>query len=71
MTQPTLEGTVLVENGPCLADRLPAPALRPAPLYGEQSREVCRDVLGLDEDVVDDLIGRGVPDEPIDANKIG
>lgn len=36
------------------------PALRPAPLLGEHTREVAREVLGLDEETIDRLIADGV-----------
>jgi crotonobetainyl-CoA:carnitine CoA-transferase CaiB-like acyl-CoA transferase len=39
---------------------LPDAALRPAPAVGEHTRAICRDVLGLDDHQLDDLLARGV-----------
>ena len=42
---------------------LPEPQLRPAPLVAEQSRDVLRDVLGLDDTRIDALIASGAVEE--------
>jgi crotonobetainyl-CoA:carnitine CoA-transferase CaiB-like acyl-CoA transferase len=62
--QPGLDDPVIVETGPCRAERLPEPPLRPAPRSGEHSREVCAEVLGMDDEAIADLVARGVIDEP-------
>jgi crotonobetainyl-CoA:carnitine CoA-transferase CaiB-like acyl-CoA transferase len=37
--------------------------MRPAPYYGQHTREICRTILGLDDATIDDLVARGVLDE--------
>lgn len=60
----------------------PPQAVRAAPLLGEHTRSICRDVLGLDDASIDDLHRRGVlhdlhsgPDAeaggPVDGRKMG
>jgi crotonobetainyl-CoA:carnitine CoA-transferase CaiB-like acyl-CoA transferase len=63
MRQPGISGEVIVENGPCVARRLPDPDLRPAPYYGQHTRDLCRELLGLGDAEIDDLVARGVLDE--------
>lgn len=59
MTQPqfTEPFPTLASEGRSL--RLGDARLQPAPLQGEHTREVIRDVLGLDEDMIDALVTRG------------
>jgi crotonobetainyl-CoA:carnitine CoA-transferase CaiB-like acyl-CoA transferase len=66
LQQPDLRREVVVENGPCLAERLPAPPMEPAPLYGQHTRSVCREILGMSDTEIDDLVARGVLDEATD-----
>jgi crotonobetainyl-CoA:carnitine CoA-transferase CaiB-like acyl-CoA transferase len=40
--------------------RIPDPPMRQAPLAGLQSREICADVLGLEDAVIDELVRAGV-----------
>lgn len=39
---------------------IPAAELRPAPMPGEQTRQICREVLGLTADEAERLIANGV-----------
>jgi crotonobetainyl-CoA:carnitine CoA-transferase CaiB-like acyl-CoA transferase len=68
MTQPGIDGEFLVENGPAIAEQLPTPLLRPAPFYGEHTREVCADVLGFSDAQIDDLVTREILDELSDKD---
>jgi crotonobetainyl-CoA:carnitine CoA-transferase CaiB-like acyl-CoA transferase len=61
--QPGLVEEVVTENGPCLSLRLPEPELRPAPFYGQHTREVVQETLGLGDDEVDALVRSGALDE--------
>jgi crotonobetainyl-CoA:carnitine CoA-transferase CaiB-like acyl-CoA transferase len=63
-TQPGVDALVVTEKGPCRAARLPDPLLGPAPFPGQHTREICLDVLGLTDAEVDDLVSRGVLEEP-------
>ncbi len=63
MHQTGLDGDVPVENGLCSALHLAEPELHPAPYYGQHTREICRNLLGLDDTTIDDLVARGVLDE--------
>jgi crotonobetainyl-CoA:carnitine CoA-transferase CaiB-like acyl-CoA transferase len=44
---------------------IPDPPMRQAPLAGQQSRQICADVLGLDDGAIDELIDRGVLQVPV------
>jgi crotonobetainyl-CoA:carnitine CoA-transferase CaiB-like acyl-CoA transferase len=50
----------ILENVQVHAERIADPPLRQAPLLGEQTREIARDLLGLTDTEIDDLIARGV-----------
>jgi crotonobetainyl-CoA:carnitine CoA-transferase CaiB-like acyl-CoA transferase len=63
MAQPGLDAPVLVEAGPCRAGLMQDPPLRGAPRYGEHTREVCKQLLGLTDEAIDDLVERGILDE--------
>jgi len=60
LPQPGLASRVTTESGPALFDRLPPPAIRPAPIMGQHSREICRELLDLSDSEIDDLIEAGV-----------
>jgi crotonobetainyl-CoA:carnitine CoA-transferase CaiB-like acyl-CoA transferase len=49
---------------------IPDPPLRQAPLAGQQSRQICAEVLGLDDDDIEKLIASGVLQVavPLDAS---
>ena len=67
---PLLSRPVTMENGPCLSLGLSDPELLPASLHGQHTREIARDLLGLTDSEVDQLIGAGVLQEndvPADA----
>jgi crotonobetainyl-CoA:carnitine CoA-transferase CaiB-like acyl-CoA transferase len=59
LDQPGL-GPVLLEGPGFHATRLAKPDTRPAPLFAEHSREICKEILGCSEADVDALVGRGV-----------
>jgi crotonobetainyl-CoA:carnitine CoA-transferase CaiB-like acyl-CoA transferase len=62
-------GQISVEGMGFRGTRLPEPRLSSAPLLGEQTRAICRDLLGLSDEEVDALIAEGVLEEnlPEDA----
>ncbi|OZG29228.1 CoA transferase [Williamsia sp. 1138] len=45
---------------------IPDPPMRQAPLAGQQSRQICAEVLGLDDGAIDDLIDSGVLQVSVD-----
>ena len=59
LDQPGLE-PIRVENGPVLSTRLPDPEMRPSPYRGEHTREICRDLLDLDDAEIEALMTAGV-----------
>jgi crotonobetainyl-CoA:carnitine CoA-transferase CaiB-like acyl-CoA transferase len=61
--QPWLEKPVLTENGPCLALGIAEPELRPAPLLGQHTREICARVLGMSPDEIEALFAAGALEE--------
>lgn len=60
MTHPLLEFPLPTEAGPAPFRHIPPAPQRPAPLPGADTRQVCRDVLGMTADEVDQLIDDGV-----------
>ncbi|MEB3065498.1 CaiB/BaiF CoA-transferase family protein [[Mycobacterium] zoologicum] len=54
----------MVENVQIHSDRIADPPLGQAPLLGEQTREIASELLDLDDEQIDDLIGRGVLEVP-------
>jgi len=62
LAQPQL-GELTAETGPARFARIDQPALRAAPMFGEHTREVAREWLGLGDDEIDDLIRKGVLEE--------
>jgi crotonobetainyl-CoA:carnitine CoA-transferase CaiB-like acyl-CoA transferase len=61
--QPLL-GPVLFEGPGFRGSGWPEPDIRPAPDLGEHTRAICRELLGLDDDVVNEMVSRGVLAEP-------
>ncbi|PPJ05044.1 CoA transferase [Nocardia nova] len=59
----TLPATARAASFADIAD----PPLRPAPLAGQQTREICADVLGMAGAEIDGLVRAGVLQEPADA----
>jgi crotonobetainyl-CoA:carnitine CoA-transferase CaiB-like acyl-CoA transferase len=71
LDQPQI-GPIPAEAGPARFERMPAAAQHPAPLQGEHTRTVARQVLGLSDDEIDRLVADGtleewVPDQPAAA----
>jgi crotonobetainyl-CoA:carnitine CoA-transferase CaiB-like acyl-CoA transferase len=60
---PHMDEPMPYENAQIGSSRIPDPPMRPAPLLGEQTREVATHLLGLDSDVVEVLLERGVLEE--------
>jgi crotonobetainyl-CoA:carnitine CoA-transferase CaiB-like acyl-CoA transferase len=63
VVQPGYESLVL-EGPPFLGSDLPEPIVAPAPLLGEHTREVAREVLGLSDAEIQRLIDEGVLEDP-------
>jgi crotonobetainyl-CoA:carnitine CoA-transferase CaiB-like acyl-CoA transferase len=60
MAHPLFDAPMLSETGPAPYTRIPAAELRPAPMPGDQTRQICGEVLGLSADDTDRLIADGV-----------
>jgi crotonobetainyl-CoA:carnitine CoA-transferase CaiB-like acyl-CoA transferase len=63
VTQPGYE-SLLLEGPPFLGSDLPEPIVGPAPLLGQHTREVAREVLGLADAEIEALIDAGVIEDP-------
>lgn len=61
----TALGEISAEGMGFRGTRLPEPRLSSAPLLGEQSRPVCRELLGLSDGEIDGLIAEGVLEEKL------
>jgi crotonobetainyl-CoA:carnitine CoA-transferase CaiB-like acyl-CoA transferase len=60
MTHPLLDAPMPTETGPAPYLRIAPAELRPAPMPGEHTREICQKLLALDADETDRLIAEGV-----------
>ncbi|MEB3023904.1 CaiB/BaiF CoA-transferase family protein [[Mycobacterium] crassicus] len=60
MTHPLIEHPLPAETGPAPFRNIPAALQRPAPLPGQDTRVICRRVLGLEDAETDRLIADGV-----------
>ncbi|HEX3548431.1 MAG TPA: CoA transferase, partial [Mycobacterium sp.] len=60
MVHPLFDAPMPTETGPAPYTEIPPAELRPAPMPGEHTREICQKVLALDADDIDRLIGEGV-----------
>jgi crotonobetainyl-CoA:carnitine CoA-transferase CaiB-like acyl-CoA transferase len=49
-----------VENAPFTSSHLPDPDVRPSPLRGEHTREICRELLDMPENEIAELMAAGV-----------
>ncbi|HEX4430708.1 MAG TPA: CoA transferase [Frankiaceae bacterium] len=57
-------GPLLLEGPAFVASSMGVPRCDPAPMPGEHTAEVCRDVLGLDEAAIAELVAAGAIDPP-------
>jgi crotonobetainyl-CoA:carnitine CoA-transferase CaiB-like acyl-CoA transferase len=60
MVHPLFDNPMPTETSPSVFARIPRAELRPAPLAGEHTREICQKLLALDTDEIDRLIADGV-----------
>ena len=60
LTHPLFDEPMPSETGPAPYRRIPPADLRPAPMPGEHTREICQQVLALDPGETDRLIAEGV-----------
>lgn len=60
MTHPLFDAPMLSETGPAPYMGIPPAELKPAPMPGEQTRQICQEVLGLSAEDTDRLIADGV-----------
>ncbi|WP_407662699.1 CoA transferase [Mycolicibacter minnesotensis] len=60
MTHPLIEHPLPAETGPAPFRNIPAAPQRPAPLPGQDTRDICRTVLRLEDAQTDRLIADGV-----------
>ena len=59
MTHPLFDAPMPTETGPAPYLHIPPAELRPAPMPGEHTREICQKLLALDADEIDRLIAEG------------
>ena len=60
MVHPLFDHPMPTETGPAPYVHIPRAELRPAPMPGEHTREICQKLLALDTDEIDRLIAEGV-----------
>lgn len=60
LVHPLFEEPMPTETGPARYHHIPPAPLRPAPLPGEHTRDICHRVLALDDTAIDRLITDGV-----------
>lgn len=60
MAHPLFEASMLAETGPAPYENIPPAQMRPAPMPGEQTREICQEILGISVEVTDQLVADGV-----------
>ena len=60
MVHPLFAAPMPAETHPAPFQRIPDAALRPAPMPGEHTRAIVREILNLDADEIERLIGEGV-----------
>jgi crotonobetainyl-CoA:carnitine CoA-transferase CaiB-like acyl-CoA transferase len=67
MTHPLFDHPLPAETGPAPFRHIPAAPQRPAPLFGQDTREICREVLGMSGAEAERLIRDGVLFAPTDT----
>lgn len=67
MTHPLFDHPLPAETGPAPFRHIPPAPQRPAPLFGQDTREICRKVLGMSSEETERLISAGVLFAPTDA----
>jgi crotonobetainyl-CoA:carnitine CoA-transferase CaiB-like acyl-CoA transferase len=60
MSHPLFDAPMPTETGPAPYRDIPRAELRPAPMPGEHTREICQKLLAMDADETDRLIAEGV-----------
>jgi crotonobetainyl-CoA:carnitine CoA-transferase CaiB-like acyl-CoA transferase len=60
MSHPMFDAPMPTETRPALSRHIPPSELRPAPMPGEHTREICHKLLGLDAEETERLITAGV-----------
>jgi crotonobetainyl-CoA:carnitine CoA-transferase CaiB-like acyl-CoA transferase len=60
MEHPLLDQPLPAEAGPAPFRHIGPARQRPAPLPGQDTREICRRILGFDESTIDRLVTGGV-----------
>jgi crotonobetainyl-CoA:carnitine CoA-transferase CaiB-like acyl-CoA transferase len=70
MVHPLFEHPMPTETSPSLFAHIPRAELRPAPMAGEHTREICQKLLALETDEIDRLIEDGVLFTAADATDI-
>jgi crotonobetainyl-CoA:carnitine CoA-transferase CaiB-like acyl-CoA transferase len=60
MAHPMFDAPMPTETRPAPSRHLPAADLRPAPMPGEHTREICHELLGMDAEETERLIAAGV-----------
>jgi crotonobetainyl-CoA:carnitine CoA-transferase CaiB-like acyl-CoA transferase len=68
MTHPLFDQPLPAESGPAPFRRIGPARMLPAPLPGQHTREICRDVLGFDVAEIDRLLADGVLFTATDIN---
>ncbi|MBL4826260.1 MAG: CoA transferase [Spongiibacteraceae bacterium] len=58
--QPGINNPLATENAPVAFSQLPEPDIRPAPLLGEHTREIAKELLAMSEQEVDQAIEQGI-----------
>ncbi|HEY6478549.1 MAG TPA: CoA transferase, partial [Streptosporangiaceae bacterium] len=61
---PLLPGSVPGERASAVFERMPDPPLEPAPLAGQQTRELAARLLGLTDPEIQSLVDEGILEEP-------
>jgi crotonobetainyl-CoA:carnitine CoA-transferase CaiB-like acyl-CoA transferase len=56
---------IMVDNAPFRSERIPEPPPSRAPELGEHTREVCRELLGMDAPELDRLVAAGALEESV------
>ncbi|KUI47705.1 acyl-CoA transferase [Mycobacterium sp. GA-1199] len=59
MVHPLFDAPMLTETGPASYTTIPPARLRPAPMPGEQTRRICRQILDISAEETDRLIAEG------------